>query len=52
MPQSSEACAPQSLCSSTSSHCSDGVPQLERRPCSLQLEKACTQQRRPSTDNN
>ena len=46
------ACAPWSLCSSSSSRCRDGVPQLETRPRSSQLEKACTQQRRPSTDNN
>ena len=26
--------------------------QLETNPCSLQVEKACTQQQRPSTDKN
>ena len=28
------------------------APQLERRPCSPQLEKACVHQQRPSTAEN
>ena len=49
-----EAWGPKALCSTTREATAVGSPHttMERSPCSLQLEKPCTQQQRPSAAKN